>query len=141
MTIPGIGPKTAFALLAFAGDMKQFRNGREFAAWLGLTPRELNTGGRQHFGGITKMGQRDLRSLLVQGAMSLYRFRDRHGHLLSDRDRNLMAVKHPKVVAVAWANRAARIAWALQRDQKDHHPACGRARPTGNSPAPEAAVA
>ena len=141
MTIPGIGPVTAFALLAFAGDMSQFRNGREFAAWLGLTPREMSTGGRQHFGGITKMGQRDLRSLLVQGAMSLHRFRDRHWPLQPDCIRNLMASKHPKVVAVAWANRAARIAWALQRDQKDHHPASRQSRPSGNARMPEAAVA
>ena len=123
MTIPGIGPITAFALLALVGDMKQFRNGREFAAWLGLTPREHSSGGRHQLGGITKMGQRDLRSLLVQGALALYRFRDRHWSLQSEGARNLILTKHPKVVAVAWANRAARIAWAVHHHQQDYDPA------------------
>ena len=56
MTVPGVGPTIAFALLAFAGDLTQFRDGREFATWIRLTPRESSTGGRKHFGGITKMG-------------------------------------------------------------------------------------
>ena len=73
MTIPGIGPITAFALTTYAADMSHFRNSREFAAWIGITPREHSTGGRHRTGAITKMGQRDLRALLVQGAMAVFR--------------------------------------------------------------------
>ena len=112
-TVPGVGPITAFALLAFAGDLAQFKNGREFAAWLGLTPREHSTGGRQQLGWITKLGQRDLRSLLVQGAMTVYRQRNRRFHSLPLSLQRIMTEKHPKVVGVAWANRNARILWAL----------------------------
>ena len=69
-SLPGIGPITAYALLAFAGDLDQFKNGRDFVAWVGLTPKQHSTGGLQRLGGITKMGQRDLLHLLVQGAMT-----------------------------------------------------------------------
>lgn len=122
-TVPGVGPITAFALLAFAGDLAQFKNGREFAAWLGLTPREHSTGGRQQLGGITKLGQRDLRSLLVQGAMTVYRQRNRRFHSLPLSLQRIMTEKHPKVVGVAWANRNARILWALHHHQEDYDPA------------------
>ena len=71
MRVPGIGPITAFAIQAFAGDLKGFRNGREFAAWLGLTPKEHSTGGKHRLGAITKMGQRDIRQLLVAGGMAV----------------------------------------------------------------------
>ena len=72
-TIPGVGEVTALAVHAFAPSMDSFARGRDFAAWIGLTPREISTGGRQRLGRITKMGQRDLRQLLVLGATAVIR--------------------------------------------------------------------
>ena len=71
MTIPGIGPVTAMALQAFAPPMESFRRVRDFSAWLGLVPRQHTTGGKPRLGGISKMGQRDLRRLLISGAMAV----------------------------------------------------------------------
>ncbi len=71
MTIPGIGPITALALEAFAPPMESFRRGRDFSAWLGLVPRQHTTGGKPRLGRISKMGQRDLRRLLITGAMAV----------------------------------------------------------------------
>ena len=71
MTIPGIGPITAMALQAFAPPMESFRRGRDFSAWLGLVPRQHTTGGKPRLGRISKMGQRDLRRLLIIGAMAV----------------------------------------------------------------------
>ena len=76
MTIPGVGEVGAMAVHAFAPPMESFARGRDFAAWIGLTPSEISTGGRQRLGRITKMGQRDLRQLLVLGATSVIR----HAH-------------------------------------------------------------
>ena len=73
MTIPGVGPITAMALQAFAPPMESFRRGRDFSAWLGLVPRQHTTGGKPRLGKISKMGQRDLRRLLITGAMSVVR--------------------------------------------------------------------
>ncbi|MCY4128227.1 MAG: IS110 family transposase [Gammaproteobacteria bacterium] len=112
-TVPGVGPITAFALLAFAGDLTQFKNGREFAAWIGLTPREYSTGGQQRLGGITKMGQRDLRYLLVQGGMALVRQRRRKFSEQTAAIQDALVTKPKKVLAVAWANKNARVLWAL----------------------------
>ena len=71
MTIPGVGPITALALQAFAPPMESFRRGRDFSAWLGLVPRQHTTGGKPRLGRISKMGQRDLRRLLITGAMTV----------------------------------------------------------------------
>ena len=73
MTIPGVGEVGAMAVYAFAPAMESFARGRDFAAWIDLTPREISTGGRQRLGRITKMGERDLRRLLVLGATSVIR--------------------------------------------------------------------
>lgn len=72
-TIPGVGPKIASALVAAAGDAKEFGSAREFAAWLGLTPRQRSTGGRTVLGGVSKRGDRYLRSLLIHGARAALR--------------------------------------------------------------------
>ena len=79
MTIPGVGPITAMALQAFAPPMESFRRGRDFSAWLGLVPRQHTTGGKPRLGKISKMGQRDLRRLLITGAMSVGRNAARRG--------------------------------------------------------------
>ena len=114
MTIPGVGPICAMAVHAFAPPMESFGYGRDFAAWVGLTPRQHSTAGNQRLGRITKMGQRDLRQLLVLGATSVLR------HMRKREDlgdpwlrRMMMAGKPPKLVAVALANKMARIIWAL----------------------------
>ncbi len=81
MTIPGIGPVTAMAIQAFAPPMESFRRGRDFSAWLGLVPRQHTTGGKPRLGGISKMGQRDLRRLLVSGAMTVATHAIRRGEI------------------------------------------------------------
>ena len=112
MTIPGIGPVCAMAAHAFAPPMESFRRGRDFAAWTGLTPRQHSTAGRQRLGRITKMGQRDIRSLLVQGAVAV--LRHRRGREIADPWLRRMVEEKPfKVAAVALANKMARIIWAL----------------------------
>ena len=112
MTIPGIGPVCAMAVHAFAPPMESFRRGRDFAAWTGLTPRQHSTAGRQRLGRITKMGQRDIRSLPVQGAVAV--LRHRRGREIADPWLRRMVEEKPfKVAAVALANKMARIIWAL----------------------------
>ncbi|MFZ1725734.1 MAG: IS110 family transposase [Albidovulum sp.] len=78
-TMPGIGPIGALAIETFAPPMNQFRRGRDFAAWLGLVPRQHSSGGKQRLGKTSKMGQRDIRRLLVTGAMSVIRWALRRG--------------------------------------------------------------
>ena len=113
MTVPGIGPVCAMAVLAFAPPMESFACGRDFAAWVGLTPRQHSTAGRQRLGRITKMGQRDLRQLLVLGATSVLRHARRRAEQGDPWLRRMLAEKPPKLVAVALANKMARIIWAL----------------------------
>ena len=78
-TIPGIGPVTAGAVAAFAPDLDTFDSGRNFAAWLGLVPRQSSTGGKSRLGSVSKMGQTDIRRLLIVGAMSVIRWVVRKG--------------------------------------------------------------
>ncbi len=113
MTIPGVGPVTAMALQAFAPPMESFRRGRDFSAWLGLVPRQHTTGGKPRLGRISKMGQQDLRRLLVTGAMSVIRHAARRGETADPWLAGMLARKPKKVVAVALANRTARVVWAL----------------------------
>ena len=79
MSVPGIGPLCAMAIQAFAPPMESFRHGRDFSAWLGLVPRQSSTGGKPKLGRISKMGQRDLRRLLVSGAMATVSWAVRRG--------------------------------------------------------------
>jgi len=114
MTIPGVGPLIATALVALAPPPETFRRGRDFAAWLGLTPRQHSTGGQQRLGATTKMGERSLRRLLIIGANSVVIKRGIHraaqpGTWLG----GLLARKPPMLVRVALANKMARIVWAL----------------------------
>lgn len=78
-TMPGVGPVTAMAIEAFALEMSAFRNGHGFAAWLGLVPKQRSTGGKQRLGKASKMGQRDIRRLLITGAMTVVRWAVRKG--------------------------------------------------------------
>ena len=120
MTIPGVGEKTATALVAAVGDARQFRNGREMAAWLGLVPRQHTTGGRPKLLGISKRGDRYLRTLLIHGARSALQ---RAGRYEDRRSRWAVGVGQRRgrnVAAVALANKNARTAWAVLRSARDY---------------------
>jgi len=114
MTVPGIGPLIATAIVALAPPADTFRKARDFAAWLGLVPRQHSTGGKQRLGATTKMGERSLRRLLISGANSVVIKRHSHrdaqpGTWLG----NLLSRKPAMLVRVALANKMARIVWAL----------------------------
>jgi len=113
MQINGIGPITATALVASVGDARVFKNGRQFAAWLGLTPRQYSSGGITRLGRITKHGDRYLRMLLVHGARALLRFVNRKTDARSAWAKALKERRHVNIVAVALAAKHARIVWAL----------------------------
>lgn len=121
VSAPGVGPLTAHALLATAPDLARFKSGRDFAAWLGLTPREDSTGGKRRLGAITKQGDQTLRRLLVLGATAWLRHVSRQPDKASPWLRGLMA-RQPKkkAVAVAQAARTARILWAMLRDNQPY---------------------
>jgi len=125
-TIPGIGPIGATALAASVTDPHQFRSGRQFAAWLGLTPRQRSSGGKECLGRITKMGDKYLRQLLVIGATSLIRQAKHRPETVDPRLVALLARKPARVASVAMANKMARIAWAIMSRcevyQADHAP-------------------
>ena len=119
-SIPGIGPIIATAIATTVADPTVFRSGREFAAWLGLVPRQNSTGGRTRLGGITKRGNRYLRRLLINGASA---------NLLRSKATKadpwvigLRRRRPPLVVAVALANKTARIAWAVMLRQERYQP-------------------
>jgi transposase len=111
-SIPGIGLIGATAIAATVPDPKVFGSGRDFAAWIGLVPREDSTGGKQKLGPISKRGDRYLRRILVVGACAVLRYA-RHKPEKYPWLTQLLARKPFKVVAVALANKMARIAWAL----------------------------
>jgi transposase len=113
MTIPGIGPLTATALVAAVSDAATFRNGRQFAAWLGLVPRQHSTGGKARLLGISKRGDGYLRKLFVHGARTTLRWVDVKQDGRSRWVRALMARRGHNKAAVALANKNARIAWVL----------------------------
>ena len=112
-TVPGIGPISASALAASVTDPHQFRSGREFAAWLGLTPRQNSSGGKERLGRITKMGDRYLRKLLFVGMTSLVKCAKRKPETVDPRLLDLLARKPVRVAAIALANKTARIIWAI----------------------------
>ena len=111
--IPGIGPLTASALVASVGDASAFENGRQFAAWLGLVPRQDSSGGKERLLGISKRGDTYLRTLLIHGARSVLRQLDRHADQAQGWLARLAARRNPNIAAVALANKNARIVWAL----------------------------
>lgn len=113
MTIPGVGPITAAALLALAPAPQTFRRGRDFSAWLGLTPLQKSTGGKQKLGQITRMGERTLRRLLVIGASAVIKQALLKGAPPGSWLAQMLARKPRMLVAVALANKTGRIVWAL----------------------------
>jgi transposase len=127
--IPGIGPLTASALVASVGDAKVFHNGRQFAAWLGLVPRQDSSGGKTNLLGISKRGDTYLRTMLIHGArsvlLSLKRHPDRAGGWLA----RLADRRNHNIAAVALANKNARIAWALLAHGRDYQAGFRSANP------------
>jgi transposase len=113
MTIPGIGPISATALTALAPAAETFAKGRDFAAWLGLTPLQRSTGGKQRFGATSKMGERTLRRLLIIGASAVIKQASRRGAPKGSWLEQMLARKPRMLVTVALANKMARIVWAL----------------------------
>ena len=118
--IPGVGPLTATAAVATMGDAKAFRSSREFAAWIGLVPAQVGTGGRTRLLGISKRGDTYLRTLLIHGARAVLYHSKEKGQWLTD----LTKRRPTNVVIVALANKLARTIWALlaheRRYQRDH---------------------
>ena len=108
------------AIQAFAPPMESFRRGRDFSAWLGLVPRQHTTGGKPKLGKISKMGQRDLRRLLITGAMTVVRWAVRRGVTTDPWLAGMLARKPRMLVAVALANRMARIVWALMTKKESY---------------------
>jgi transposase len=112
-TIPGVGLISATALAASVPDPKLFRSGREFAAFLGLVPRQNSSGGKERLGRISKMGDRYLRKLLVVGATSVIRRARTDALAAAPWIRSLLERRPARVVTVAMANKTARIVWAV----------------------------
>jgi transposase len=119
--IPGIGPITASALIAAIGQAKNFANGRQLAAWLGLVPKQHSTGGKTHLLGISKRGDTYLRTLLIHGARAVIRHAERkpdaQGWL-----HKLIGRRNKNVAAVALANKNARMVWALLAHEREFEP-------------------
>jgi transposase len=120
--IPGIGPLNATALVAAVGDGSAFSKGRDLAAWLGLTPREYSTGGKQRLLGISKRGNKHLRSLLIHGARAALPYLAQRSDALGRWLRSLLGRAHRNVVIVALANKLARKAWAVLTGQSYQQP-------------------
>ena len=119
-TMPGVGPLTAVAVEAFGPDMTQFKTGRDFAAWLGLAPKQHSSGGKERLGQMTKAGQADIRRLLIIGAMSRLNWLGQRtiteGGWLS----RMLARKPKMLVAIALANKMARQIWAMLTKNEDY---------------------
>ncbi|SEI20324.1 Transposase [Rhizobium tibeticum] len=122
MTIPGIGPVTATALSALAPSAPIFKRGRDFAAWLGLTPLQRSTGGKQKLGETSRMGERTLRRLLIIGASAAVRWAMRKGTTADPWLSRMLSRKPPMLVIVALANKTARIVWALMAKGGTYRP-------------------
>lgn len=119
-TIPGVGPLTALAVEAFAPPMESFRCGRDFAAWLGLVPRQFSSGGKERLGRTSKAGQADIRRLLIIGAMSRLNWLGRKSIPVDSWLARIAARKPRMLVAIALANKMARTIWALLAKNQDY---------------------
>ncbi len=118
-TIPGVGPMTALAVEAFAPPMSSFNCGRAFAAWLGLVPRQLSSGGKERLGHTTKAGQADIRRLLIIGAMSRLNWFGRKSIPEDSWLARITSRKPRMLVAIALANKMARVIWAMLTKNED----------------------
>ncbi len=119
--IPGLGPITASAIVATVGDAREFKNGRQLAAWMGLVPKQHSSGGKQNLLGISKRGDTYLRTLMIHGARAVIRFAESKAEPESWL-RKLMARRNKNIAAVALANKNARIVWALLANDRMFRP-------------------
>jgi transposase len=119
-TIPGVGPLTALAIEAFAPPMESFRCGRDFAAWLGVVPRQFSSGGKERLGRTSKAGQADIRRLLIIGAMSRLNWMGRKSIPENSWLARIAARKPRMLVTIALANKMARTIWALTARDEDY---------------------
>ena len=119
-TMPGVGPITAVSIESFAPPMQSFRRGRDFAAWLGLVPRQNSTGGKQRLGRTSKMGQRDIRRLLIVGAMAVVGWAMRRRESSGSWITRMLASKPKMLVAIALANKMARGIWAMMTKNESY---------------------
>lgn len=124
-TMPGIGPITALAVEAFAPCMESFKRGRDFAAWLGLVPRQHSSGGKERLGRVSKAGQADIRKLLIMGAMSRLNWLGRKSIPDGVWLAKLMERKPKMLVAIALANKMARAIWAMLTRNQDYRESAG----------------
>src|SRR6202142_1981908 len=120
--IPGVGPVTATALIAAVGNASTFRKGRNLAAWMGIVPGEYTTGGKQKLLGISKRGNKYLRTLFIQGARSVLQQRHKQAPGLSRWIEQLLGRTHQNVVIVALANKLVRMAWAVLCKNERYRP-------------------
>lgn len=119
-TMPGVGPMTALAVEAFAPPMESFKCGRDFAAWLGLVPKQHSSGGKTRHGRVSKAGQSDIRQLLIMGAMSRLNWMGRKSIPETSWLARMLARKPRMLVAIALANKMARMIWAMLTKQEDY---------------------
>jgi transposase len=124
-TIPGIGPITASLIAATVVDISRFKSARQFAAWLGLVPRQNSTGGKTRLGRITKAGNREIRKLLVLGATSRLGRAEGWHSALGAWLRDILQRRPARLATVALANKMARIAWAVMTRNEVYRPAGG----------------
>jgi len=119
-TMPGVGPLTSLAIEAFGPEMAQFKTGRDFAAWLGLIPRQHSSGGKERLGRISKAGQADIRRLLIIGAMSRLNWMGQRTIFEGSWLAKMLARKPKLLVAIALANKMARQIWAMMNKNEDY---------------------
>ena len=124
-TIPGIGPITSSLIAATVGDITLFKTARQFAAWLGLVPRQNSTGGKTRLGRITKAGNREIRKLLVLGATSMVYRANGWNSAVGAWLRSVLERRPVRLVTVALANKMARIAWAVMTRKEVYRPKGG----------------
>jgi transposase len=113
LDIPGVGTLVATAMVASVGNGAAFAKGREFAAWLGLVPKQYSTGGKPRLLGISKRGNNYLRKLFIHGARSVVAHANRDKHVFGEWIRQMESRTHRNILVVALANKLARIAWAV----------------------------
>jgi transposase len=122
MQVEGIGPITATAIVSAVGDARQFSSARQFAAWLGLVPRQHSSGGKERLGSISKRGDTYLRTLLVHGARAVLRHCQDKTDRRSEWLQRLLCRRNMNIATVALANKNARIIWAILNRGEMYHP-------------------
>jgi transposase len=123
MEIEGLGPISASAIVTAVGDAKQFKNGRDMAAWIGLVPTQHSSGGKEKLGGISKRGDKYLRTLLIHGARSVIRYSEAKTDKRNVWVNGLIARRNKNIATVALANKNARIIWSILAREEHYRPA------------------